>query len=35
MHLQHRSALTDLENELTVTGGEGGGRKDWEFGIDL
>ena len=34
-HLQHRSALTDLGNELTVTRGEGGERKDWEFGIDL
>ena len=28
--------LTDLENELMVTGGKGsGGGMDWDFGIDM
>ena len=32
----NRNRLTDLENKLTVTSGEGrGGRIDWEFGIDM
>ena len=35
-YLQNRNRLTDLENELMVTRGEGsGGGVDWEFGIDM
>ena len=36
-YLQNRKRLSDLENELMVTGrGEGlGGGIDWEFGIDM
>ena len=35
-YLQNRNRLTDLENELMVTRGEGGGGgTDWEFGIDI
>ena len=30
--LQNRNRLTNLENEFTVTRGEG---IDWEFGVDM
>ena len=30
-----QNRLTDLENELMVTGGKGGRGIDWEFGIDM
>ena len=36
--LTKRNRLTDLENELMVTGGVGGkcgGGIDWEFGVDM
>ena len=34
--LRSRNRLTDLGNELMVTGGKGGGEEiDWEFGIDM
>ena len=34
-YLQNRNRLTDIENALMVTRGEGwGGGIDWEFGID-
>ena len=33
---RNRNRLTDLVNELMVTGGKGGGGGiDWEFGIDM
>ena len=31
--MQNRNRLTDRENHLTVTKGERGWRKDWEFGV--
>ena len=34
-YLQNRNRLTDLENELMVTRGEGGGGIVREFGIDI
>ena len=35
-YVESKKNLTDLENELMVTRGEGlGGGIDWEFGIDM
>ena len=34
IYLQNRNRLTDIENRLVVSKGEeGGGGKNWEFGI--
>ena len=34
-YLQNRNRLTDVENKLKVTKGEGGGGINWEIGIDI
>ena len=34
-YLQNRNRVTDVENKLIVTKGEGGGGIHWETGIDI